>query len=94
MKHTCSNCGNAFAVVRSTRSELAWGLGLRGIYSTNYAKTIDEFPVVVCPKCGHREKDPNLRVFGLFTPSQFKVVVVLVLLALAAGSAVDLISGR
>jgi len=75
MKHTCTNCGNVFPVVRETRSEKAWGLGLRGIYTTNYARAIDEYVVVVCPKCGQRENDDRLRFFGVFTPPQFKIAI-------------------
>ena len=84
MNHTCSKCGNVFPIVRATRSELAWGMGLRGIYTTNYSRAIDEYVVVVCPKCGHRESDEHLKFFGILTPSQFKVAIcVSVLIALA-----------
>ena len=90
MEHVCSNCHTTFQMTHEHRSPLAWGLGLRGIYTTNYSRAIEHFNIVVCPKCAHAEADARLRVFGLFTPQQFKVVVVAVLLVLAAAGICDL----
>lgn len=77
MNHTCTNCGNVFPIVRQTRSKYAWGVGLRGIYTSNYSRAIDKFPVVVCPRCAHRELDSRLKFFGLLSPKQFKVSICL-----------------
>lgn len=76
MDHVCSKCNNAFEVSRANRSPLAWGLGLRGIYTTNYGRALDHFNIVVCPACKHTELDDRVKVFGLFTPTQFKVVII------------------
>lgn len=91
MNHICSNCANEFQIERSTRSPKAWGLGIRGIYTTDYATAIDEYQVVICPKCGHRERDSNLRIFGILDASQFKKVVVLALAVLALVGIVNLL---
>jgi len=91
MNHTCKNCDNVFPIVGETRSAKAWGLGIKGIYTTDFATAIDEYEIVICPKCGHREKHDGLKIFGIFTPSQFKVVVIIVLAVLALGGIAGLL---
>jgi DNA-directed RNA polymerase subunit RPC12/RpoP len=82
MKHICSNCKNIFAVERKTRSKKAWGLGLGAIYTTDYAAAIDAYQVVICPKCGHEERDERLRIFGIFKSSAFKIAIYVVVTAM------------
>ena len=66
-------------------------MGIRGIYTTDYGRAIDHFNVVVCPNCAHAESEDRLRVFGLFSPRQFKVVVVTALALVAVAGVYELL---
>ena len=90
IEHRCSKCGTAFAVTRDRRSPLAWGFGFAGIYTTDYGRAIDHYNVVVCPGCSHAEPDDRLRVFGLFSPRQFRIVVIGALAVMATVGFYDL----
>ncbi len=89
MNHPCSACRTTFPVTRSARSRLAWGVGLHGIYTTDIGRALDEFTLVACPECGNVESEPRLRILGLFTPLQFKVVIVLACLFAIATAVVS-----
>jgi hypothetical protein len=75
MQHECSACHMKFRIDGDSRSQYAWGR-LRSAYSLNINRGLDHFNLVTCPSCGTVDVEPKLKVLGLFTPAQFKVVIV------------------
>ena len=90
-QHKPTNCGAMFPLSRVNLSNLGWGRGVRGIYTTDYGRAIDHYNLVVCPSCGNSEPDARLRVFGIFSPRAFKFVLLLALGAIALGGLVQLL---
>ena len=76
--HKCSACGNEFQVTWRTRYVNSSRFLLPGIVneSWKYKFRLDYFSDVICPKCGHREKDVDVRWFGIFSNIQFGVIVI------------------
>jgi DNA-directed RNA polymerase subunit RPC12/RpoP len=85
--HRCSSCKELFDAAKSRASDLSWhSIFTRPVKALPLGEDIESFELVKCPKCGHTEGAPELRLFGVIPAKRVKLVLgVLFVLILAFG---------
>ncbi len=74
--HTCSNCGHSFDLALARPQDVSWKtLFTRPNKALPLGEDINTFDVVKCPKCGHEEKAPELKIFGVIPGNNIKLVL-------------------
>jgi hypothetical protein len=74
--HACSNCGQSFDPALARPQELSWKtLFTRPNKAFPLGEDINTFDLVKCPRCGHTERAPELKVFGVIPGSNIKLVL-------------------
>jgi rubredoxin len=82
--HKCTNCGLEFELSRKVYVKTGWGrslaAGLRPL-----AQQFEDYQKVMCPRCGHIEKDERILSYGLFKPRTviYVILAIMVLLLIA-----------
>lgn len=87
LSHQCSNCGNEFAIDRTTLLKTGWGRSLSAGFKSA-SQQLDDYQKVKCPKCGMIEKDERILSYGFLQP---KTVVWLVIAAVVIMLLVDVL---
>ena len=78
--HRCTKCRFEFELKRGVYLKTGWGRSIVAGFRP-LAQQLDDYQKVVCPQCGHVEKDEQILSFGLFRPRTV-IYVVLVIMAL------------
>jgi len=75
----CTACGHKFDLTRNVRSR-------EGIFFTFFPRSglfswIEEYFVVICPKCNNRQVSDNIKMFGFISRKYAAVSLILFLFA-------------
>lgn len=78
--HQCTKCQFKFELKPGAYLKTGWGRSIVAGFQP-LTQQLDDYQKVVCPQCGHVEKDERILSYGLFKPRTL-IYVVLLLMAL------------
>ncbi|MFS2032749.1 hypothetical protein ACEN8I_01880 [Polaromonas sp. CT11-55] len=84
--HHCSKCALDFKV--SSKNRVVNRLGYIVYPFRSAEMSLEKFSWVRCPRCGKEERDESIRFLGLFQPKVAFIVILVVFLLIAIGSAI------
>ena len=74
--HECSNCKKSFEAAENRATDISWrSIFTRPVKILPLGDDIESFELVKCPNCGHIEKAPELRLFGVIPARRVKLVL-------------------
>lgn len=82
--HQCTRCQFEFELKRKVYLKTGWGRSIAAGFRP-LTQQLDDYQKVVCPQCGHVEKDERILSYGLFRPRTviYVVLAIMMLLLLA-----------
>jgi ssDNA-binding Zn-finger/Zn-ribbon topoisomerase 1 len=83
MHHKCTNCKFEYVLRSAVFLKSGWGRSVSaGFRPMN--RQLDDYQKVVCPKCGHIDKDERILSYGLLKPRTV-IYIVLTIIFLILG---------